>query len=88
MGVPFEPGPLSCMIGVDAFLGVDEPKPTGVGLTCWRPPDLMEDDLRIPDPPPRGELSSELREMLEPVREGGREPPRDPGPPAIPLCLL
>ena len=37
------------MIGVDAFLGVDEPKPTGVGLTCWRPPDLMEDDLRIPE---------------------------------------
>ncbi len=62
-------------IGVDAFLGLDEPNPTGV----WRsddvlpPPDLMlEDRLTLP---PLGE-SSELSDMLDPERDG------------IPLCLL
>ena len=64
-------------MGVDAFLGVDEPKPTGVGRTGARPPDLIDDDLRMP--PPRGEESSELREMFEPVREGGLDPPLLPG---------
>ena len=77
--IPFVPlEGVSCMIGVDAFLGVDEPKPTGVGRVCCRPPDLMDEDLRMPEPPG---LSSELSEMLDPVREGGREPPLEPGPP-------
>lgn len=64
--------------GVDVFLGVDEPNPTGV----WRyggrpelPPDLMLEVRRTP-PLYSG---SESRDKLDPVREGGREPFREPG---------
>lgn len=64
--------------GVEALRGADEPKPTGVmrGAEALPPPDLMLDDLRTEAP--LG-LSSEFRLTLEPVREGGREPPREPG---------
>ena len=63
--------------GVDAFLGADEPNPTGVGLTGVRPPERIDDDLLMLLP--RGDESSEFRERLDPVRDGGRDPPRLPG---------
>ena len=58
--------------------GVEDPKPTGVCLYGGRPtepPDLMLEVLRTP---PLGE-SSEFRERLDPVLDGGREPLREPG---------
>ena len=65
-------------MGVDAFRGDELPKPTGVRSVDCLPaapaPLLIDEDLRT-ELPPRGE-SSELSEMFDPVREGGREPLR------------
>lgn len=51
----------------------------GVPLALTRPgappPDLMEDVL-LTELPPRGDDSSEFRDMFEPVLDGGRDPPR------------
>ncbi len=63
-------------IGVDAFLGDDEPKPTGVLREETRPPERML-EVRLTEEAPLGE-SSESREMFDPVRLGGREPLRPP----------
>ena len=64
--------------GVEDFLGAEEPKPTGVILGAEpRPPLRMLED-RLTEEPPRG-LSSELRETLEPVLDGGLEPFLEPG---------
>jgi len=66
------------LTGVDVFLGVEEPKPTGVCLYGGLPaeaPDLMLEVLRTP---PRGE-SSESKDRLDPVLDGGLEPFLDPG---------
>ena len=64
--------------GEDFFLGADDPNPTGVGgstrlmgvpLELTRPgappPDLIDEVLRT-ELPPRGDDSSEFRDMLEP----------------------
>lgn len=66
--------PFACACGVDAFLGLDDPNPTGVCLSdeTLPPPDLMLDDLLTLLPP---SLSSEFRETWEPDLDGGREPP-------------
>ena len=46
--------PLPLVTGEDVFLGVDDPKPTGVGLYGGRPtplpPDLMLEVRRTPEP--------------------------------------
>ena len=63
----------------DDFRGDEDPNPTGVWMDLLPkvpPPDLMLEDLRTELP--RGE-SSELSEMLDPVRDGGRDPFREPG---------
>ena len=69
---PFVPAifPLvcGCKMGVEAFLGVEEPNPTGVGREVCLPPLRIDDDLRMPDPPG---LSSELSEMFDPVLQKG-----------------
>ena len=60
--------------GVELFLGEELPKPTGVLSEETRPPpDLMLEERRTEEP--RGLSESELRETLEPAREGPREPP-------------
>ena len=64
--------------GAVVFLGVEDPKPTGVCLYGGRPaeaPDLMLEVLRTP---PLGE-SSESKDKLDPVLDGGRDPFLDPG---------
>ena len=73
-------------MGVEAFLGEDDPNPTGVlRLDARPPPDRMLED-RLTELPPLGE-SSELSEMLEPVLDGGREPLRLPAAPGMPEGL-
>ena len=62
--------------GVLVFLGTVEPKPIGVGRSP-REPERMLDVLLTPLP--RLPSSSELRDMLEPWRLGGREPGLEPG---------
>ena len=60
-------------MGVEAFLGLEDPNPTGVlRLDARPPPERMLED-RLTELPPRGE-SSEFKEMLEPVRDGGLDP--------------
>jgi len=69
--------------GVDAFLGAEEPNPTGVGPAALAgvrpPPDRIDEDRRMPLP--RGDESSELSDILDPAREGGLDPPLLPGSP-------
>ncbi len=60
--------------GVEVFLGVDEPKPTGVRSVdddALPAPDRMLDERRTDAS--RGE-SSESSDRFEPAREVGREP--------------
>ena len=69
---------LPLVTGVEVFLGVEEPKPTGVCLYGGRPilpPDRM---LEVRRTPPL-EFSSESIDKLDPARDGGLEPFRDPG---------
>lgn len=68
---------LPLVMGEEAFRGADEPNPTGLGRSdeTRPPPDRILEDRRTELP--RGE-SSEFRDILEPVRDGGRDPLRDP----------
>ena len=61
--------------GVEVLRGTPDPKPIGLGLSVLEP-DLMLEVLRTPERLPS---SSELRDMLEPWRLGGREPGLEPG---------
>ena len=63
--------------GVEVFRGALDPNPTGVGRIP-RAPERILDERRTFDPR-LPSLSSELRDMLEPWRLGGREPGWDPG---------
>jgi len=63
--------------GVEVLRGTLEPNPTGVGRMP-RAPDLMLLDRRTLDPR-RPLSSSELSDMLDPCRLGGREPGLEPG---------
>lgn len=65
---------LSC---VEVFRGTLEPNPTGVGRMP-RAPFLILLERRTLEPR-RPPSSSELSDMLEPWRLGGREPGLDPG---------
>jgi hypothetical protein len=64
--------------GVDVLRGTAEPKPIGVGLRLPRAPVRMLLDRRTLEPR-RPPSSSELSDMLEPWRLGGREPGLEPG---------
>lgn len=63
--------------GVLVFLGTLDPNPTGVGRIP-RAPFLILLDRRTLDPR-RPPSSSELRDMLDPCRLGGRDPGWEPG---------
>ena len=62
--------------GVEVLRGTPDPNPMGLGLSVLEP-DLMLEVLLTPEP--RLPSSSELRDMLEPWRLGGREPGLEPG---------
>jgi len=64
--------------GVDVLRGTLLPKPTGVGRMP-RAPDRMLLDRRTLEPRRPVPSSSELSDMLDPCRLGGREPGFDPG---------
>jgi hypothetical protein len=74
LGVRF----LSVLPGVDVLRGTADPKPIGVGLRLPRAPVRMLLERRTLEPR-RPPSSSELSDMLEPWRLGGREPGLDPG---------
>jgi hypothetical protein len=65
--------------GVDVFRGTPLPKPIGVGLRLPRAPDRMLLERRTLEPRRPLGSSSELSDMLEPWRLGGREPGLEPG---------
>ena len=70
---------LSCVPGVDVLRGTALPKPIGVGFRLPRAPERMLLERRTLEPRRPLGSSSELRDMLEPWRLGGREPGFEPG---------
>jgi hypothetical protein len=64
--------------GVEVFRGTADPKPIGVGFRLPRAPVRMLLERRTLEPR-RPPSSSELRDMLEPWRLGGRDPGLEPG---------
>jgi len=79
---------LPLVAGDEVLRGDEDPNPTGVGLYGGLPtlpaPDLMLEVRRTPLP--RGP-SSESKERLDPVLDGGLDPFLDPGPPGCVDCL-
>jgi len=74
LGVRF----LSAVPGVEVFRGTADPKPIGVGFKLPRALVRMLLERRTLEPR-RPPSSSELSDMLEPWRLGGRDPGLEPG---------